>query len=72
MDAGVGIDQLSELLGVEIEVDGFDTLGGFVYQREGRIPGIGDVLYYDGLVIEIVSTSGRRLKQLRVSKTDLK
>ena len=69
MDAGVGVDQLAELLKVEVEGDGFDTLGGFVYQRLGKIPSVGDVVEYDGLTIEIVSTVGRRLKQLRVTRT---
>jgi CBS domain containing-hemolysin-like protein len=69
MDAGVGIDQLGELLKVDVEGDGFDTLGGFVYHRLGKIAGVGDVVEYDGLKIEIVSTAGRRLKQLRVTRT---
>jgi CBS domain containing-hemolysin-like protein len=69
MDARVGIDQLFELLQVSVEGDGFDTVGGFVYERLGRIPSSGDVVEYDGLVIEVVSTVGRRLKKLRVTKT---
>ena len=68
MDARVGIDDLNELLGVNVEVDGFDTLGGFVYQRLGKIPSPGDSMDYDGLQIEVVSTTGRRLKRLKVTK----
>ena len=70
MDARVSIDQLNELLNVYVEGDGFDTLGGFVYQRLGKIPSAGDgVDYYDGLRVEVVSTVGRRLKRLKVTKT---
>ena len=69
MDARVSIDQLSELFGVPIEGDGFDTLGGLVYQGLGKIPSPGDVVAYDGLQIEVISTAGRRLKRLRVVKT---
>ena len=58
-----------ELLRVSVEADGFDTLGGFVYQRLGRIPSTGDAVEYDGLRIEVVSTSGRRLKRLRVTSS---
>ena len=60
---------MDQLLKVEVEGDGFDTLGGFVYHRLGKIPSTGDVVEYDGLKIEIVSTAGRRLKQLRVTRT---
>ena len=69
LDGGVSIDQLDELLHVAVEGDGFDTVGGFVYHRLGRIPSSGDVVEYDGLKIEVVSTAGRRIKRLRVTRT---
>ena len=69
MDARVSIDQLDELLGIVVEADGFDTVGGFVYDRLGRIPSLGDLVVNDGLRIEVISTVGRRLKKLRVSKS---
>ena len=69
MDARVSIDQLNDLLNVDVEGDGFDTLGGFVYQRLGKIPSAGDGVDYDGLKVEVVSTVGRRLKRLKVTRT---
>lgn len=68
MDARVSIDDLNDLLGIVVEGEGFDTLGGFVYQRLGKIPSPGDSLTYDGMRIEVISTSGRRLKRLKVTK----
>ena len=68
MDARVSIDQLQELMSVSVEGNGFDTLGGFVYQRLGKIPSPGDAVEYDGLRIEVISTIGRRLKKLRLTK----
>jgi CBS domain containing-hemolysin-like protein len=56
------------LLNVSVDADGFDTLGGLVYQQQGRIPSPGDAVMYDGLRIEVVSTAGRRLKRLRVTR----
>ena len=67
MDARTSIDQLDELFSISVEGDGFDTLGGFVYQRLGKIPSSGDTVEYNGLKIEVVSTVGRRLKKLRVT-----
>ena len=69
MDARVSIDQLNEIFDVAVEGDGFDTVGGFVYQRLGKIPSSGDTVEYDSLKIEVVSTVGRRLKRLRVLKS---
>ena len=71
MDAMVSLDQLQELLQVVVEGDGFDTVGGLVYQILGRIPATGDTVEYDGLTIEVKSTVGRRLQRLHVSRTSL-
>ena len=71
MDATVSLDQLHELLQVVVEGDGFDTVGGLVYQILGRIPATGDTVEYDGLTIEVKSTVGRRLQRLHVSRTSL-
>ena len=69
MDARVSIDQLGELLDFDVEADGFDTVGGFVYHRLGKIPSSGDTVEYDGIKIEVVSTVGRRLNRLRVTRS---
>ena len=68
-DARIGIDEAGEILSTDLEGDGFDTLGGFVYQRLGRIAKTGDLVVHDGLEIEVLSTAGRRVKRLRVTKT---
>ena len=67
MDARASLDDLRERLDVVVEADGFDTLGGLVYQRLGKIPTIGETVTHDGLTIEVVSTVGRRLKMLKVT-----
>ena len=71
LDARVGIDELNELLNVNVESDGFDTVGGFVYHRLGKLPSSGDLVEYDGLTIKVISTIGRRLKKLRVKKVGI-
>ena len=68
MDARVSVAELDDLFNVAVEGEGFDTLGGFVYQRLGKIPSQGDVVEYDGLRIEVLSTAGRRLKNLHVTR----
>ena len=70
MDARVSIDQLNEVLRVSVAGDDFDTVGGFVYHRLGKIPSPGDAVEYDGVSIEVISTVGRRLKQLKVSRCE--
>ena len=68
IDARIGVDQVAELTGVDVQGEGFDTLGGFVLDRLGRMPNKGDTVDYDGISIRVVSTAGRRLKRLRVTR----
>ncbi len=68
MNAGVNIDQLRDLFDVEIQGEGFDTVGGLVYQRLGKIPSSGDSVEHTGIRVEVLSTSGRRLKNLKVTR----
>ena len=68
LDARIGIDEAGEALSTELVGDGFDTLGGFVYQRLGRIAKTGDFVVHDGLRFEVFSTAGRRVKRLRVTR----
>ena len=68
IDARVSIDQLEELAGIVVEGEGFDTLGGLVLHLLGRMPNKGDIVEYDGISIQVISTSGRRLKRLRVNR----
>ncbi len=67
-DARISLDALNEMLNVSVAGDGFDTLGGFVFHALGKIPSPGDTVSYDGLKLEVISTVGRRLKRVRVTK----
>ena len=68
MDARVSLDKVNELLSVQMEGDGFDTLGGMVYKHLGKIPSPGDKVKHEQLSLEVLSTIGRRIKKVRVSK----
>ena len=68
VDARLSIDQLREVLQVSVENTGYDTVGGFVLEQLGRIPSVGDIVHHDGIRIEVLSTVGRRLKTLKVTR----
>ncbi len=68
VDARTSMDEINELLNVTVENDGFDTLGGFVYHQLGKIASFGDNVDYDGLNIKVISTVGRRIKRLRITR----
>ena len=69
MDASIAIDDIALSIGVSFEGEGFDTIGGFVLHELGKIPSPGDAFSYNNLSIEVISTVGRRLREIKILKT---
>ena len=70
LDARVSIDELEELFGVKVEEGDFDSVGGFILSHLGKMPTVGEEVRVDGLVVRILSVSGRRIKRVRVIKEE--
>ena len=70
LDASVGIDELEELFGVKVEEGDFDSVGGFILSHLGKMPTTGEEVRVNGLVVRILSVSGRRIKRVRVIKEE--
>ncbi len=63
--AKVNIDQVRERLGVEIEPEGFETVGGYVLTRVGRVPAVGETFELDGMSVEVLDAERRRIHKVR-------
>ena len=70
LDARVGVDELEELFAVKVEEGDFDSVGGFILSHLGKMPTAGEEVRVDGLVVRILSVSGRRIKRVRVIKEE--
>ena len=70
VDAGVTTETVEELIGAALDTTEVDTVGGYVYHSLGRIPQAGDIVETEHLHIEVVSMLGRRLRKLRIYRTD--
>ncbi len=68
LDAGASTDVLKDLFGYEVESEDFDTVGGFLIHRLGRLPAVGDEVAADGLTLRVLSMAGRRVRRLRVAR----
>jgi len=64
----VGIGEMAERLGVEIEDGDFETVGGFVLARLGRVPAVGERFEIDGLDVAILEAERRRIHKVRVRR----
>ncbi len=64
-------DELEEVTGLTVPDDGpYETLGGLVMARLGRIPRVGDVVEVDDARLEVERMAGRRVEVLRVSRRE--
>jgi len=66
--AKVGVGELAERLGVSIERDGFETVGGYLLTRLGRVPGVGETVDVDDLVVEVLDAERRRVRKVRICR----
>ena len=58
------LDDLTEHLGFEINADGIDTIGGYVFNRLGYLPNVGARLEIPRLVITTRRVSRKRIEEL--------
>ncbi len=62
------LDDVNETMGLDLRADDVDSVGGYVYSQLGRIPSAGDSVQVDGARITVVSTAGRRIKKVKVTR----
>lgn len=63
------LDDLSEHLGFEIEAEGIDTIGGFVFNRLGYLPPSGAQLEIPRLAITVRRAGRKRIEEILLEKT---
>jgi len=60
-------DEVRDRTGVPVPDDpAYETVGGFVMSRLGRIPAVGDEIDLDGAVLRVARMEGRRVERLRL------
>jgi len=64
----VNIDEVAQRLNVEIEREGFETVGGYLLSHIGRVPAVGERFEMDGLAVEILDAERRRINKVRMSR----
>jgi putative hemolysin len=63
------LDDLSEHLGFDLEADGIDTIGGFVFNRLGYLPPSGTHLEIPRLGITVRRAGRKRIEEILLEKT---
>jgi putative hemolysin len=64
----VSVDEVMDRLGVEIEREGFETLGGYLLSHLGRMPYVGETFEVDDLATEVLEVERRRITKVRIRR----
>src|SRR6185503_4800670 len=71
LDGMLSVEEFKEIFHLEDlpgeKRDAYQTLGGFVFTRMGRIPTVSDSFEWNGLRFEVVDMDGKRIDKLLVS-----
>ena len=70
LSGSVHVDEMANLLKVDVDGHGFETVGGFLLSKLGRVPNVGEHMDVDGLDVEIVDTQQRRITRVRMSRLE--
>ena len=68
VSAKMRIEDFDEEIGSQLDTGEFDTVGGLVIHRLGRLPKRGDSVEVEGWRFEVISADRRRVKRLSVAR----
>ena len=70
VDARIPIEDLNPILNTELPQDGFETLGGFIYNHLGHVPDPEEAFEYENLIMTIQEIEGQRIANVLIEKQE--
>jgi CBS domain containing-hemolysin-like protein len=67
LDAGMNLEDASDLLKLELPRGESDTLGGFIYDQLGKVPEVAEIVNWSDTIFEVLSVSDRRILKVKVT-----
>lgn len=64
----VSTDKVSELFGVELSGEDYDTVAGLILSEIGRLPRVGDRVERAGIIFSVVNVVGKRIARVRAER----
>jgi len=64
------VEELADRLKVDIQGEGFETVGGFLLAHLGRVPAVGETFEVDGLAVEVLEAERRRINRVRIRRKE--
>ena len=67
VDARMHVDEVNDELHLQLpEDEDYETIGGFVCSRMGKIPTVGEIIQHRNVAIEVIGAEPRRVTRLRL------
>ena len=63
--ARIELDEASKVLGIELESEEVNTLGGFILEKLDRVPKVGEKFTIGNIEFEILDATQQRLKEIK-------
>lgn len=70
VEGTLGLYELNDLAGLELESSDVSTIGGYVTHLLGHLPKRGEQARIDGYIVTVTQTDGRRVGQLHFKKLE--
>jgi putative hemolysin len=64
------VRELAERLKIDVEGEGYETVGGYLLAHCGRVPAAGEIFEIDGLQVEVLEAERRRVTRVRVRRLE--
>ena len=64
------VRELAERLKIDVENEGYETVGGYLLAHVGRVPHVGEAFELDGLAVEVLEAERRRITRVRVRRRE--
>jgi CBS domain containing-hemolysin-like protein len=64
------VDEVNDVVRIDLPEDAeYDTIGGFVFYKLGRIPSVGEIIEWNGTVkLTVVEATRRRIDRVRIER----
>ncbi|MGI6072651.1 MAG: HlyC/CorC family transporter [Lachnospiraceae bacterium] len=62
----ISIDDINDRLGIRLESEDYDSIGGLIIEKLGDLPSEGDVVVSDNITITTLKTDGTRIELVKI------
>ncbi|MFV1976355.1 MAG: hemolysin family protein [Candidatus Scalindua sp.] len=68
VSGSTGIDEINDLVGVDLQSEEFNTIGGFLLGLFGHLPKVGEQLRYHDIRFLILEMDGKKIEKIKITK----